>query len=155
MTGAIENTGHLSFRLKFQLNGLGYEFPHYPVPDGETMDSFLRQRVVEGVQRRYGQKNKLGLHERAKRQVEYDRSLIAELGFAGYFLIAWDIVEYCKRNNILIQGRGSAANSAVCYSLGITAVDPIGKGLLFERFLSVSRGEWPDIDLDLPSEEKR
>jgi error-prone DNA polymerase len=117
--------------------------------------AFLRQRVVEGVQRRYGHKNNLGLHERAKRQVEYDRSLIAELGFAGYFLIAWDIVEYCKRNNILIQGRGSAANSAVCYSLGITAVDPIGKGLLFERFLSVSRGEWPDIDLDLPSEEKR
>jgi error-prone DNA polymerase len=153
--GAIENTIHLSSRLKFELNCLGYEFPLYPVPDGETMNSFLRQRVAEGVQRRYGQKNSRTLLERAKRQAEYELALIAELGFAGYFLIVWDIVEYCKRNDILIQGRGSAANSAVCYSLGITAVDPIGMGLLFERFLSVNRGEWPDIDLDLPSEEKR
>jgi DNA polymerase III alpha subunit len=77
------------------------------------------------------------------------------LGFAGYFLIVWDIVQFCKRNDILIQGRGSAANSAVCYALEITAIDPVGMDLLFERFLSESRGEWPDIDLDLPSEDKR
>ena len=70
---------------------------------------------------------------------------------AGYFLIVWDIIRFCNKNGILVQGRGSAANSAVCYSLGITAVDPIGMDLLFERFLSEERGEWPDIDLDLPS----
>ena len=81
--------------------------------------------------------------------------LIAKLGFAGYFLIVWDIVQFCKERNILIQGRGSAANSAVCYALEITAIDPVGMDLLFERFLSESRGEWPDIDLDLPSEDKR
>lgn len=151
---ALENTVELSSRLQFQLNDLGYEFPRYPVPDGETMDSFLRKRVAEGVMRRYGPKN-TGLLERAKKQVEHELVLIARLGFAGYFLIVWDIVQFCKRNDILIQGRGSAANSAVCYALEITAIDPVGMELLFERFLSENRGEWPDIDLDLPSEEKR
>jgi error-prone DNA polymerase len=153
--GAIGNTLDLSSRLKFELSDLGYEFPRYPVPDGETMDSFLRKRVEEGVQRRYGPKNDPDLLERAKKQVAHELALIARLGFAGYFLIVWDIVEFCKHNGILIQGRGSAANSAVCYALEITAIDPVGMKLLFERFLSESRGEWPDIDLDLPSEEKR
>jgi error-prone DNA polymerase len=153
--GAVENTIDLSSRLKFELNDLGYEFPRYPVPDGETMDSFLRKRVAEGVVRRYGPKNDRDLLERAKKQVEHELALIARLGFAGYFLIVWDIVQFCKGNDILIQGRGSAANSAVCYALEITAIDPVGMELLFERFLSESRGEWPDIDLDLPSEEKR
>ncbi len=153
--GALENTVNLSSRLQFELSDLGYEFPHYPVPDGETMDSFLHRRVAEGVQRRYGPKNDPGLMERAKKQVEHELALIAKLGFAGYFLIVWDIINYCKRNEILIQGRGSAANSAVCYALEITAIDPVGMELLFERFLSENRGEWPDIDLDLPSEEKR
>jgi error-prone DNA polymerase len=152
---AIENTVDLSSRLQFELSDLGYEFPHYPVPDGETMDSFLRKRVAEGVQRRYGPKSDRDLMERAKKQVKHELALIAKLGFAGYFLIVWDIIEYCKSNGILIQGRGSAANSAVCYALEITAIDPVGMELLFERFLSESRGEWPDIDLDLPSEEKR
>ena len=153
--GAIENSVSLSSRLNFELHNLGYEFPHYPVPNGETMDSFLRKRVAEGVERRYGPKNNRDLLERAKKQVEHELALIARLGFAGYFLIVWDIVQYCKRNGILIQGRGSAANSAVCYALEITAIDPVGMELLFERFLSESRNEWPDIDLDLPSEEKR
>jgi error-prone DNA polymerase len=152
---AIENTIELSSRLQFELNDLGYEFPHYPVPSGDTMDSFLRKRVAEGVMRRYGPKNNPGLLERAKNQVEHELALIAQLGFAGYFLIVWDIVQFSKRNDILIQGRGSAANSAVCYALEITAIDPVGMELLFERFLSESRGEWPDIDLDLPSEDKR
>ena len=152
---AVANTSELSARLAFQLDDLGYEFPRYPVPDGETMDSFLRKRVAEGVMRRYGPKNDRALLERAKKQVEHELALIQKLGFAGYFLIVWDIVQYCKRNDILIQGRGSAANSAVCYALEITAIDPVGMELLFERFLSESRGEWPDIDLDLPSEEKR
>jgi error-prone DNA polymerase len=152
---AIDNSVELSGRLQFQLDDLGYEFPRYPVPDGETMDSFLKKRVAEGVMRRYGPKNDSALLERAKRQVEHELALIAKLGFAGYFLIVWDIVCFCKKNDILIQGRGSAANSAVCYALEITAIDPVGMELLFERFLSESRGEWPDIDLDLPSEDKR
>lgn len=152
---AIGNTVELSSRLKFELSDLGYEFPRYPVPKGETMDSFLRKRVAEGVVRRYATKNNGKLLERAKKQIDHELSLIQQLGFAGYFLIVWDIIEFCKRNNILIQGRGSAANSAVCYALEITAVDPVGMELLFERFLSESRGEWPDIDLDLPSDTKR
>jgi error-prone DNA polymerase len=155
MPGATENTLELSSRLTFQLSDLGYQFPHYPVPEGETMDTFLARRVEEGVVKRYGPKRDEGLLERAKRQVAHELALIKKLGFAGYFLIVWDIVEYCKKYGILIQGRGSAANSAVCYALEITAIDPVGMKLLFERFLSESRGEWPDIDLDLPSEEKR
>ena len=152
---AVENTVALSARLGFELDDLGYEFPRYPVPEEETMDSFLRERVAEGVKRRYGPKNDRGLMERAKKQVEHELALIAKLGFAWYFLIVWDIIRFCKQNDILVQGRGSAANSAVCYALEITAVDPVGMELLFERFLSESRNEWPDIDLDLPSEEKR
>ena len=152
---AIENTVELSDRLQFELSDLGYKFPLYPVPDGETMDSFLKKRVDEGVIRRYGSKSNAVLLERAKKQVAHELALIEKLGFAGYFLIVWDLVCFCKRHNILIQGRGSAANSAVCYALEITAVDPVGMELLFERFLSESRGEWPDIDLDLPSEDKR
>jgi error-prone DNA polymerase len=152
---AIANTWELSQRLEFELHDLGYEFPHYPVPQGETMDSFLRQRTAEGVLKRYGSKHNRKLLERAEKQVEHELALIEKLGFAGYFLIVWDLVDFCKRNDILVQGRGSAANSAVCYALEITAVDPVGMDLLFERFLSESRGEWPDIDLDLPSGDKR
>ncbi len=152
---AIANTVALSDRLEFELNGLGYEFPRYPVPEGETMDTFLRRRTAEGVMRRYGAKHNRKFLEKAQKQVEHELALIEKLGFAGYFLIVWDLIDFCKRNDILVQGRGSAANSAVCYALEITAVDPIGMDLLFERFLSESRGEWPDIDLDLPSGDKR
>src|SRR5206468_6500303 len=145
---AIANTSELSSRLEFTLKDLGYEFPKYPVPPGETMTSFLRKRTYEGARLRYGRN---GAFARAEKQLEHELKLIEKLKLEGYFLIVWDIVEFCKRQNILIQGRGSAANSAVCYSLGITAVDPVGMELLFERFLSEERGEWPDIDLDLPS----
>ncbi len=103
----------------------------------------------------YEPKKNQHLLERAKKQIEHELTLIAKLGFAGYFLIVWDIVQFCKSHDILVQGRGSAANSAVCYALEITAIDPVGMDLLFERFLSESRGEWPDIDLDLPSVDKR
>jgi error-prone DNA polymerase len=154
VAGATAATVDLSARLGFQLDDLGYEFPRYPVPEGETMDSFLAKRVAEGIELRYGPKNR-GLYEKAKKQVLHELALIARFGFAGYFLIVWDIVRYCKTNGILVQGRGSAANSAVCYCLEITAVDPVEMELLFERFLSESRKEWPDIDLDLPSEDKR
>ena len=129
---------------------LGYRFPEYPVPAGETMASFLRKITQAGARERYRPYN-----ERARRQVERELDLIDKLDLAGYFLIVWDIVNYCRQEDILVQGRGSAANSAVCYSLGITAVDPVGMDLLFERFLSEERGEWPDIDLDLPSGDRR
>jgi error-prone DNA polymerase len=152
---AIANTSIVSQRLEFTLNDLGYEFPHYPVTDGETMDSFLEKRVEEGVRKRYGSGAKQTLLAKARAQVQHELKLIAKLGFAGYFLIVWDIIRYCQRQSILVQGRGSAANSAVCYALEITAVDPVGMELLFERFLNENRGEWPDIDLDLPSGDQR
>src|SRR5260370_3882966 len=119
------------------------------------MDSFLRKRTEEGFQNRYAVKRDEELFERAKKQVERELHLIEKLKLAGYFLIVWDIVRFCREKNILVQGRGSAANSAVCYALGITAVDPVGMDLLFGRFLSEERGEWPDIDLALPSWDQR
>ena len=152
---AIANTRMVSDRLEFTLDNLGYEFPHAQVPDGDTMDSFLVKRVEEGVRMRYGSPAKRYLLTKARAQVEHELKLIAKLGFAGYFLIVWEIVRYCKQHGILAQGRGSAANSAVCYALEITAVDPVGMELLFERFLNENRGEWPDIDLDLPSGDQR
>ena len=152
---ATANTVELSSRLEFTLNDLGYEFPRYPVSDGETMDTFLRARTMEGARDRYVRPGQGELWQRAQRQIERELALIEKLKLAGYFLIVWDIVRYCRDQGILVQGRGSAANSAVCYSLGITAVDPVGMDLLFERFLSEERGEWPDIDLDLPSGEQR
>jgi error-prone DNA polymerase len=152
---ATANTLELSSRLEFTLNDLGYEFPRYPVPDGDTMDSFLRARTMEGARNRYLRPGQGELWRRALRQIERELGLIQKLNLAGYFLIVWDIVRYCCKHGILVQGRGSAANSAVCYSLGITAVDPVGMDLLFERFLSEERGEWPDIDLDLPSGDQR
>ncbi|MGA2050763.1 MAG: error-prone DNA polymerase [Terracidiphilus sp.] len=152
---AIANTRIVSDRLEFTLDNLGYEFPHSPVPDGETMDSFLEKRVEEGVRKRYGSPAKRSLLDKARTQVKHELKLIAKLGFAGYFLIVWELVRYCQQHGILVQGRGSAANSAVCYALEITAVDPVGMELLFERFLNENRGEWPDIDLDLPSGDQR
>jgi len=152
---ATANTLELSSRLKFTLNDLGYEFPQYPVGEGETMDTFLRARAMEGTRDRYLRAGQSGLWQRAQRQIERELALIERLKLAGYFLIVWDIVRHCREQGILVQGRGSAANSAVCYSLGITAVDPVGMDLLFERFLSEERGEWPDIDLDLPSGDQR
>jgi error-prone DNA polymerase len=152
---AIANTVELSSRLHFTLEDLGYEFPKYPVPPGETMTSFLRKKTEAGARWRYTGRHGAPTYERARGQIERELKLIEKLQLEGYFLIVWDIVQYCRQEGILVQGRGSAANSAVCYSLGITAVDPIGMDLLFERFLSEERGEWPDIDLDLPSGEKR
>ncbi len=152
---ATANTVELSSRLEFTLNDLGYQFPRYPVPEGETMDSFLRTRTMEGARDRYLRPGQSELWQRAQRQIERELVLIKKLDLAGYFLIVWDIVRFCREQGILVQGRGSAANSAVCYSLGITAVDPVGMDLLFERFLSEERGEWPDIDLDLPSGDQR
>jgi error-prone DNA polymerase len=147
---AIENTLHLAERLTFSLENIGYEFPEYPVPAGHSMDSFLRTIVWFGAQQRYA-----AISPKVKRQIEEELALITKLGFPGYFLIVWDIVNFCREHNIMVQGRGSAANSAVCYCLGITPVDPVENHLVFERFLNESRKGWPDIDLDLPSGNRR
>ena len=147
---ALDATRELADRLSYTMADLGYRLPDYPVPAGETMSSFLRKMTEVGARERYRP-----YHERARRQIARELDLIERLDLAGYFLIVWDIVNFCRQHDILVQGRGSAANSAVCYSLGITAVDPVGMDLLFERFLSEERGEWPDIDLDLPSGDRR
>ncbi|HEX3421044.1 MAG TPA: DNA polymerase III subunit alpha, partial [Candidatus Udaeobacter sp.] len=147
---AIENTSFLAERLTFSLENIGYEFPEYPVPVGYSMDSFLRTIVWFGAQQRYA-----AISPKVKRQIEEELALISKLGFPGYFLIVWDIVNFCREHNIMVQGRGSAANSAVCYCLGITPVDPVENHLVFERFLNESRKGWPDIDLDLPSGDRR
>jgi error-prone DNA polymerase len=147
---ALAGTEALAERLEFTLANLGYRFPEYPVPAGETQASFLRRITQVGARDRYRP-----YHERARTQIARELDLIDTLDLAGYFLIVWDLVNFCRQQGILVQGRGSAANSAVCYALGITAVDPVGMDLLFERFLSEERGEWPDIDLDLPSGDRR
>jgi error-prone DNA polymerase len=147
---ALRGTEALAERLEYTMADLGYRFPAYPVPGGDTEMSFLRRITEAGARDRFRP-----YHDKAQRQIAHELSLIERLDLAGYFLIVWDIVSYCRQHDILVQGRGSAANSAVCYSLGITAIDPIKMELLFERFLSEERGEWPDIDLDLPSGDRR
>src|SRR6266700_3484960 len=147
---AIENTSRLAQRLTFSLKNIGYQFPSFPVPAGHSMDSFLRTMVWFGAQQRYA-----AISCKVKRQLEEELALITKLGFPGYFLIVWDIINFCREHNIMVQGRGSAANSAVCYCLGITPVDPVESHLVFERFLNESRKGWPDIDLDLPSGDRR
>jgi error-prone DNA polymerase len=149
---ALESSGELALRLAFTLKNLGYRFPDFPLPPDTTALEHLRDLARRGARTRYGDGP---LAARARRQIEHELEIIGRLDLAGYFLIVWDVVEFCRANDILVQGRGSAANSAVCYALGITAVDPVGMDLLFERFLSEARGEWPDIDLDLPSGDRR
>lgn len=147
---ALDGAWELANTLDFTLADLGYQFPDYPLPPGETNDSFLRKITWNAAMARFRP-----LTAKAQAQLEKELAMIEKLALAGYFLIVWDIVQFCNREKILVQGRGSAANSAVCYALGITAVDPVGMELLFERFLSEERGEWPDIDLDLPSGDQR
>ena len=147
---AVAATGELAERLDFTLADLGYRFPAYPLPAGETPSSYLRHVTWNGARARFRP-----LSGKAQAQIQKELDLIEKLDLAGYFLIVWDIVRFCLENGIMAQGRGSAANSAVCYALSITAVDPVRMELLFERFLSEERGEWPDIDLDLPSGDQR
>ncbi len=147
---ALAETCALADRIQYSMTDLGYRFPDFPVPAGESPSSFLRAITLVGARERYRP-----FHDKARVQIGRELDLIEKLDLAGYFLIVWDIVNFCREQQILVQGRGSAANSAVCYSLGITAVDPVGMELLFERFLSEERGEWPDIDLDLPSGDRR
>src|SRR5262245_20657533 len=149
--GWIRATREVAERCAFGLSDLGYRFPEFPVPPGETQARLLRALTLAGARERYGRP----IPARPRAQLERELALIEKLELCGYFLIVHDIARFAREQCILSQGRGSAANSAVCYALGITAVDPVGMDLLFERFLSEERGEWPDIDIDLPSGEKR
>src|SRR5438309_9959613 len=147
---AIRQSRRIAERCAFTLADLGYRFPEFPLPPGEPPTGHLRPLTYAGARERYRT-----LTPRIRAQLEHELGMIERLDLAGYFLIVWDIVRFASERGILCQGRGSAANSAVCYALGITAVDPIAMDLLFERFLSEDRGEWPDIDLDLPSGDHR
>src|SRR6266704_2923231 len=150
MPEAIRQSRRIAERCAFTLADLGYRFPEFPLAPGETPIGHLRALTHAGARGRYRT-----ITPTVRKQLEHELGMIERLDLAGYFLIVWDIVRFCRERGILCQGRGSAANSAVCYALGITAVDPVGMGLLFERFLSEERGEWPDIDLDLPSGDRR
>ena len=147
---AVARTEEIAGRISFSMDDVGYKFPDFPVPRGETMDSLLRKLSEKGAINRYGE-----LTPKVRAKLDHELNLIAKLKLAGYFLLVWDISNFCYSRRILSQGRGSAANSVVCYALGITAVDPIEGELLFERFLSEERGEYPDIDIDLPSGDDR
>ncbi|CAN5413489.1 hypothetical protein BH23VER1_BH23VER1_34190 [soil metagenome] len=150
LPAALHNTVRLAERLPFGLEDLGYAFPDYRCPHGRTMAEALRGETYAGARYRYGT-----LTRRVRDQLDHELALIERLGFCGYFLIVWELVNAARDMGVLVQGRGSAANSAVCYSLGITACDPLAHHLLFERFLSDGRHSWPDIDLDLPSGDRR
>ncbi|MGH8017130.1 MAG: DNA polymerase III subunit alpha [Opitutaceae bacterium] len=156
MPKAVENSVRLAEKMNFTLRDLGYRFPDFEVPQGETQQSWLRKLAFAGARERCG-----AMSCEVRAQLEKEFTLIEKLGFCGYFLIVWDICAWCRQRGILVQGRGSSANSLVCYALGITAADPIKCKLLFERFLSEGRigadghPSWPDIDLDLPSGDLR
>jgi error-prone DNA polymerase len=155
--GAVARAAELALECAFDLKLVAPNLPPYPCPDGLNEMGLLRRLTEKGAERRYG-KRKGGPDganservPRAYEQIDHELRLVAELGFAGYFLVVWDLVEFCRRSNIFCQGRGSAANSAVCYALGITNADAVSLGLLFERFLSPERDGPPDIDIDIES----
>jgi len=137
-------------RCAFRLTDLKPKLPHFPLPPGISEDEYLARLVEDGAQERWGWRRTA----RHDKQLSHELTLISKLGLSGYFLIVWDIVRFARREGILCQGRGSAANSAVCYCLGITAVDPVKLELLFERFLSEERAEAPDIDIDFAHRER-
>lgn len=148
---AVSAAAELGERCAFPLTLIAPQLPPFAVPDGHTEDSWLRQLTLAGAMGRYGPPERMPA---AYAQIERELEVIAQLGFPGYFLVVHDITQFCRRSDILCQGRGSAANSAVCYALGITAVDPVANGLLFERFLSPARDGPPDIDIDIESDER-
>ena len=148
--GVVDRAGEIGHDFAFDLRLVAPNLPTFPTPPGLNEQSYLEQIVIRGVTQRYGPRD----HERvpgAWRQIDHELNVIATLGFAGYFLTVWDITEFCRRQNIYCQGRGSAANSAVCFSLGITNADAVALNLFFERFLSPARDGPPDIDVDIES----
>ncbi len=161
--GVVELAAEIGRAAAFDLSLVAPKLPPFPCPDGPdgrplTEMQYLRALVLEGARRRYGDRpaphEDLSLRARAWRTIDHELDVIEGLGFAGYFLVVWDIVEFCNRANIFCQGRGSAANSAVCYALGVTKADAVSLGLLFERFLSPERDGPPDIDLDIESDRR-
>jgi error-prone DNA polymerase len=146
----LARTTEIAARCTFRISELQPRLPPFEVPGGRDAHEFLRGLVEQGARERYGSSP----GEAERRQIEHELTVIRHLDLADYFLVMWDIVRFARREGILVQGRGSAANSAVCYCLGITAVDPVGLDLLFERFLSESRHEPPDIDLDIAHQER-
>jgi len=142
---AVHRTLEVAGRCEFQLSDLHYRYPDEPLPEGRTSAQWLRELAFTGAERRYPE----GVSRAVTEQLEKELHLIEKLDYVGYFLTMYEIVRFCRENDILCQGRGSAANSVVCFCLGVTAVDPIKLGLLFERFISEERAEPPDIDLDI------
>jgi error-prone DNA polymerase len=142
---AVARTLEVAERCRFSLDKIRYRYPSERLPDGTTSAQWLRQLTFKGAHWRYGEEIPGDIVEQLEKELE----VIESLDYPGYFLTMWEIVEFCRANGILCQGRGSAANSAVCYCLGVTAVDPSRIGLLFERFISKERAEPPDIDLDI------
>ncbi|OLF06916.1 error-prone DNA polymerase [Actinophytocola xanthii] len=149
--GAVQRAALLGVECAFDLQLVAPQLPPFPVPDGHTEATYLRHLTAVGAARRYGPRTG---NEEAYAQLDHELAIIEELNFPGYFLVVWDIVEFCRRNNIYAQGRGSAANSAVCYALGITNADPVRWKLLFERFLAPERDGPPDIDVDIESDRR-
>jgi error-prone DNA polymerase len=161
--GVVERAAEIGLAAAFDLKLVAPNLPPFPCPpgpDGAPMSemAYLRHLTTLGAGRRYGDRpasdEDLSLRARAWRTIDHELGLVEQLGFAGYFLVVWDIVEFCRRSNILCQGRGSAANSAVCYALGVTNADAVSLGLLFERFLSPERDGPPDIDIDIESDRR-
>ena len=149
--GAVDAAAQLGKEITFPLKLIAPDLPPFPVPEGHTEMTYLRQLTYEGAAERFHGKQH---RERAYRQLEHELAVIEELHFPGYFLVVWDIARFCREKGILCQGRGSAANSAVCYALKITAVDAVYYELMFERFLAPERGEPPDIDIDIESDRR-
>jgi len=154
MPEAVCVTSEIAARVDFSMDELAYTFPDYPVPAGQTMDAVLRARAEAGARERYRHK-KQEIKDQVQGRLDKEFRIIKMKRLAGYFLVVADISDFCKREKMLSQGRGSAANSVVCYALGITAVEPIENKLLFERFLSETYEQYPDIDIDLPSGDDR
>ncbi|MCC6330121.1 MAG: DNA polymerase III subunit alpha, partial [Acidobacteria bacterium] len=151
---AVHITEEIASRVRFSMDELSYNFPDFKVPPGETMMSFLRTITRQRAIERY-RESKKAVRFQIQSRLDKEFRVIEMKKLAGYFLVVSDISDFCKREGILSQGRGSAANSVVCYALGITAVDPIEHDLLFERFLSEKYERYPDIDIDLPSGDDR
>ncbi|MBB3039684.1 error-prone DNA polymerase [Hoyosella altamirensis] len=147
--GVVHTAADIGEQCSFDLRLIAPKLPPFDVPEGHTEDTWLREITMRGAYDRYGPR-----HPKAYAQIEHELRIIKQLGFPGYFLVVHDIVSFCKRNDILCQGRGSAANSAVCYAIGITNVDAVANGLLFERFLAPERDGPPDIDLDIESDRR-
>ena len=148
--GVVERAAELGLACAFDLSLVAPELPDFPISEGSSEMDFLRLLVEKGASDRYGPRHAPGVPG-AWTQLDHELAVIEQLGFAGYFLVVWDIVRFCREHDIFCQGRGSAANSAVCYALGVTAADAVALGLLFERFLSPERDGPPDIDVDIES----